>query len=114
MSKTISAGLKNHMAGEVTTVCMCWKITRMDAEEFFFTDHDVDLLIDGDTYESALGAVGTTLSQKLNMSVDNMEITSFLDTVKIDEVDISAGLFDYATVDIFIVNYVDFEVLGVA
>lgn len=109
MSKTISESFKAHLAGELTTVAMCWKITRTDGEEFFFTDHDVNLLIDDDLYEAASGALGTTLSQKLDLSVDNMEISGFLQSEKIKEADIVAGLFDYADVDIFLVNWTDFQ-----
>lgn len=110
MSKEIGAALLAHLAQDVTTVAMCWKITRQDAVEFFFTDHDVDLLIDGDTYEAASGALPTTLTQKRDAAVDNMEIMSFIESDKITEADIMAGKFDYALVDIFIINYVDYEV----
>lgn len=111
MSKTITTTFKNHLAGELLTVAWCWKITRTDGEEFFFTDHDVDLLIDGDTYLSASGSVGTALSHKLNLSVDNMDISGFLEaSAQVLQSDITGGLFDYSDVDIFLVNYIDYEV----
>jgi uncharacterized phage protein (TIGR02218 family) len=114
MSKEIGSALLDHLAQNVTTMATCWKITRQDAVQFFFTDHDVDLLIDGDTYEAASGALPTTLTQKRDAAVDNMEIMSFIESDKITEADIMAGKFDYALVDIFIVNYEDYQVLGIS
>jgi uncharacterized phage protein (TIGR02218 family) len=114
MSKAIGAALLAHLAQTVTTIAMCWKITRQDTVQFFFTDHDVDLLIDGNTYEAASGALPTSLTQKRDGSVDNMEIMSFIESDKITEADIMAGKFDYALVDIFIINYVDYEVGQIA
>jgi len=109
VSKTISDTLKTALAAEVSTIAMCWRITRTDSEQFFFTDHDVDLIIDGDTYEAASGMLPTEISQKRDMSVDNLECLAFLESDKIVEADIIAGLFDFATVDIFLVNYEDYE-----
>ena len=47
MSKTISTALAQHLAGEVTTLATCWKITRRDGIVLGFTDHVRDLQIDG-------------------------------------------------------------------
>lgn len=109
MSKSISNTLKAALAAEVSTIATCWRITREDGTEFFFTDHDIDLIIDDDTYEAASGMTSTQISQKRDMSVDNLECLAFLESDKIREADIIAGLFDFATVDIFLVNYEDYE-----
>lgn len=111
--KTLTATFQEHLAGGLLTVAWAWKITCTNGNEYFFTDHDTDLLIDGDIYESVSGAVGTSLSHKLNLSVDNMEITGFLESTKISEALISAGVLDYATVDIYLVNWADFEITQV-
>ncbi|HEQ98803.1 MAG TPA: DUF2163 domain-containing protein [candidate division Zixibacteria bacterium] len=107
MSKTIGTNLKDHLAANLSTLAVCWRILRQDGEEFFFTSHDVDLVIDGDTYEASSGMLPKSLSQKRDLSADNMEAMSYLDSEKITEADIEAGLFDYADVDIFFVNYSD-------
>lgn len=114
MSKSITSGLKSHIASEVTTIAWCLKITRLDGETFCFTDHDVDLVIDGYTYEASSGMIPSTLKQSNNASVDNMEMTAFIQSTKISEADISAGKFDYALVDLFFVNYTDYESLQVS
>jgi uncharacterized phage protein (TIGR02218 family) len=107
MSKTIGNDLKDHFDANLTTLATCWRLTRPDGAEYFFTDHDVDLEVDGDTYEATSGMIPTALSQNRGLAVDNMEVVSFLESDKIVEADINAGEFDYAVVDIFIVNYED-------
>lgn len=107
MTKTIDSNFKTHLAGEVTTVATCWKITREDGEIFRFTDHDVDIVVAGETYEAASGMLPMGLDQSGGLAVDNMDVIAFLDSDKITEADIQAGLFDYAIVDIFIINYAE-------
>jgi uncharacterized phage protein (TIGR02218 family) len=107
MSKTISAALKAHLAEEVTTIATCWKVARRDGTEFFFTDHDVDIVFGGDTYEASSGMLGSSIRQQRSLTVDQMEASAFLESEKITEADIQAGLFDLATLDVFIVNYED-------
>ena len=48
--KTVSAALAAHIAGPVTTLATCWRITRTDGLVFRFTDHDRDLAADGEVY----------------------------------------------------------------
>jgi uncharacterized phage protein (TIGR02218 family) len=107
MSKTISSELKTHIAGDLTTVCTCWRIARVDGPELFYTNHDVDVVFDGDTYEADEGWVPTGLEAKEDLSVDNMEAVCFLRATKFNEADVAAGLYDYATLDVFIINYED-------
>jgi uncharacterized phage protein (TIGR02218 family) len=104
--KSIGAALKAHMAGD-STVATCWKITRKDAQEFFFTDHVVDLTVDGDAYEADKGMIASAQRADRSLRVDDMEAVSFVETGKVTKADVAAGLFDYGTVDVFLVNYED-------
>lgn len=105
--KTISNALSNHLDEEVTTICSCWKITRLDGTVFAFTDHDQDLTIDNILYESQHGYNRTAIESNSDFSVDNLEVTGFLDSDKIEESELRAGLFDRANVEIFVVNWKD-------
>jgi len=107
VSKAISNDLKVHLAGKLTTLATCWKLTRRDNTVFAFTDHDEDIVYGGVTYEAASGFLPTALDQSGGLSVDNLEVTAFLESAKIKEEDVVAGLFDYADVDIFLINYAD-------
>ena len=107
MSRTVGDDLKAHLAGEVSTLVTCWRIERQDSQEFFFTSHDVDLVIDGDTYLAATGVLPSALSQTRKLAVDNLQAMTFLDSETITEGDIVGGLFDGAVLDIFVVNWSD-------
>jgi uncharacterized phage protein (TIGR02218 family) len=103
--KTVSVALKAHLAGEVTTLCTCWRITRRDGTEFFFTDHDVDLVVDSETYVAAVGYTRTAIAANADMSVDNMDVNGIFDDASITETDLRSGLFDGAEVRVFLVNW---------
>lgn len=53
--RNLSSSLKSHLNSEVTTLATCWKLTRTDGKIFTFTDHDKDLIIETQKYESIAG-----------------------------------------------------------
>lgn len=105
--KILSASLAAHLAGEVTTLATCWKITRRDATVLGFTDHDRDLVISGVTYKASAGFTPSAIASTSDLSVDNLDVEGMLDSASITQEDIFSGLFDYAQIDIFMVNYSD-------
>jgi uncharacterized phage protein (TIGR02218 family) len=107
MKTNVSSELLAHLAGEVTTIAYCWVITRSDAEIFRFTDHDEDITVLGHDYMASAAMGSTDLKQNRSLAVDNMEAIAFLDSELITDADLRAGLFDGATVDLFLVNWSD-------
>jgi uncharacterized phage protein (TIGR02218 family) len=105
--KTISSGMSSHLSEEVTTLCTCWKIVRTDGQVFGFTDHDRDLVFNGVTYEAETGYNRTAIRSDASMSVDNLDVTGFLESDRITENDLRNGLFDFASVFIFVLNWKD-------
>ena len=105
MSKSISANLKTHLQSQVTTLALLWKLTRQDGVVMGFTNHDEDIEYGGVTYESQRGMFSTALGSTANMAVDNAEVMAFLDSAKITLDDILAKKYDYATIDIYLINY---------
>lgn len=103
--KTITAEMRTHLDGELTSICTCWKITRQDGERFCFTDHDHPLTIDGDLYKASTGFTRSAIVSDATLSADNMEIDGFLDDESITEDDLRIGKFDYADVEVFAVNW---------
>ncbi|TVR77917.1 MAG: DUF2163 domain-containing protein [Rhodospirillales bacterium] len=57
--KSTSAALAAHLAGPVTTLATCWRITRVDGTEFFFTDHESLVRVSGGDFRKAVGPAGT-------------------------------------------------------
>jgi uncharacterized phage protein (TIGR02218 family) len=105
--KSVSTALAQHLSGPVTTLATCWRITRKDGVEFFFTDHDRDIVFDGDTYRASSGYSRTAIANDASLGVDNLEVEGVFDNVAIAEEDLRAGLFDGAEVRIFLVNWAD-------
>ena len=105
--KTISTTLAAHLAGEVTTLATCWKLTRRDSTVFGFTDHDQDITFSGVTYHAATGFTPSAISNSGFLSVDNLDVEGMLTSGSITDADIFAGLYDFAEIEIFQVNYND-------
>ena len=103
--KTASANLKAHLQGETLTICTLWKITRTDAEVFGFTDNSRDVTYSGVLYEAATGHTPSGVKTTSDLSVDNLEVQSILSSGKITEDDLHAGIWDYATIELMVVNY---------
>lgn len=106
--KSASAGLASHLASEVTTLATCWKITRRDGQVLGFMTHVQDLTVGGVTYVSAIGSyTATAIRTSGGMAVDNLDVDAVFDSAYISEVDLRAGKYDFAQVEIFQVNYAD-------
>ncbi len=107
MTRNVSSALQAHLALETTTLAMCWKLTRTDGVILGFTQHPQDLIFEGVVYKAASAFTASTTKINSALSVDNMEIDAILDSGAIREQDILTGVYDYAAVQVFIINYND-------
>jgi uncharacterized phage protein (TIGR02218 family) len=98
---TLSGGYTAHAAQETTDFCTLWRITRTDATVFRFTDHDRDVVMSDGTYLASSGYVASQARTAAGLNVDDLEVTALFDAAAITEDDLSAGLWDGATVEIF-------------
>lgn len=105
--KDISVALQAHLDGRATTMCYCWRVTRVDALVQGFTEHDKDLVFDGTTFEAASGFRSTAVEASLGLAVDNLEVDGALSSDTLNEDDLAAGLYDGAVVELFWVNWQD-------
>ena len=105
--KAISLALKNHHALEVTTLATCWKATLKKGTVYGFTDHTENLTFNGIIYLASTGYTPTSVSTSSDFSVDNLDIQALLSADSITEADLFAGLWDYAEIENFQVNYKD-------
>lgn len=103
--KTISGGLKTHLAGVVTTLATCWLLVRTDGTTYSFTAFDEDLVVDAVTYLSTAGFSRSAINTGSTGEVDNLEVVGFFGGSGIAEEDLKNGLFDYATIYLFAVNW---------
>ena len=114
--KTASAALQAHFGQDCTTLAVIWKVVRADGVILGFTTHDQDIAYQAQgklpeaeptTYEAVTGLSNTASESSSDMSVDNVEVTSFLDSSAISERDIRAGKYDNACIVQRVVNWAD-------
>lgn len=102
-----SPALAAHLAGGITSLCRCWKLTRRDGRVMGFTDHDRDLAFDGITFRAGAGLSASEAEAAAGLHVTGGEVSGALNDADITEVDILAGRYDEAEVETLIVNWQD-------
>jgi uncharacterized phage protein (TIGR02218 family) len=105
--KQLPVALRAHLDTGATTLAWCWRLTRKDGVVYGFTDHDRDLIFDGTTFEAAAGFSASEIKDTVGLSVDNLEVTSAISSLRLAEADLAAGFYDDAKVEIFRVNWQD-------
>lgn len=105
--RAASAALKAHLAGSVLTVCTLWKVTRRDNTVFGFTDHDQPIPYLGTTYEAAAGHTASSIKTTAQLNVDNLDVMGMLSSDTLTDASLQAGLWNFAIVEIMVVNYMD-------
>lgn len=101
------ATIESHTAGEVTTTATCWKVTLRDNTVLGFTDHDQPLTFGGVTYQASTGYTASAIESKVGLEPDNLELLGVVDGVSVVSSELRAGRWDYAQVEIFLVNWAD-------
>ena len=111
MSKTVGGSLSTHMAGETTTLATMFKLTRQDGTVLTMTTHDkpLDYPVGSPsyTYSPMNSFDATSVETSSGMNVDNLDALILLDSDLLTEADLKAGLYRYAAIEIFIVNWAD-------
>ena len=93
------------MADVTTTLTTCWKITREDATVQGYTDHNKGLTVSAQLYKASVGYVPSAIRATADLAVDNMEVMGILSDADIKEADLLAGLYDFAKVEVFTVDW---------
>jgi hypothetical protein len=107
MPKNISVALKGHLAQAVTTLATCWRIVALNGFTVGFTTFDRDLNVLGVRYQSVSGFSQTAVQSGTTGQVDNLQVLGFFSPDGIHEADVKNGLYDYASVFLFLVNWGD-------
>lgn len=105
--KNITKELKEHLSGSVLSIATCSKLTLTNNEVMGFTDCDQDLTIGNVVYQSHASFTASSIVGNSNLAIDNLEIEGVLSSSNIKEEDILAGKYDFAQIEIFLVNYND-------
>ena len=89
------------LAGEVTTLALCWKLTRGDGLVLGFTGHDQDLRLAGVCYRSRPGMTPSAISHSMDLSADSMEAQGHLNSAGLTAEDLDSGRWADAKVELF-------------
>ena len=100
-----STAMKQAVSADVTTLCYCWKLTRKDGVVSGFTDHDRPLTVDGVLCKPNSGFTAKEAETALGLSIGNSEIEGALDDAEITAADLAGGIYDGATVNLYLVNW---------
>jgi uncharacterized phage protein (TIGR02218 family) len=103
--REIDPDLAAHIAGGVTTLCRCWRVTRSDGVVLGFTDHDRTLSFGGDDYEPTSGFDASEDVSATGFAVGGMEASGALSSDRLDADDLASGRYDNAEVRIYLVNW---------
>jgi hypothetical protein len=107
MPKDITTGYATWLASGSLTQAWCLKITRTDSVVIAATSHDTDLVVDGITYLAVAGGTEADVASTNSLAPDNSEERAILNLDSITEDDMHSGLYDYAAISLFVVDYTD-------
>lgn len=94
--KNISSGLKTAIdAGEVATL---FSIVADDGTARYFTDHDMNLVIDGNTFIPSAGVTRIKMKTSNNAEVSNQEVAATILDMPDDE--LKSGKWDNAQIEV--------------
>lgn len=105
--KNLTPAIQAHIKQGVTTLCTCIEIIRRDGTSFRFTDCDSPLTVANGVYTPVSSYRRNSISTTLALDVDSTSIEGILNSDYISREEIAAGLYDYADVTIFAVNFND-------
>lgn len=103
--REIPDALAAHLAGDATTVCHGWRVTRQDGVVIGFTEHDRDLRFAGTDFLAASGFRASETEAAAGLAADAGEVAGGFSNAAISEVDVAAGRYDGARVEQFLVNW---------
>jgi uncharacterized phage protein (TIGR02218 family) len=103
--RDLPAGLAEALASGVTTLARCWTLRRRDGVVMGFTDHDRDLDLAGIVHAAGTGLEGSDMQSELGFAVGGGEVTGALTAPALTEADLAAGLWDDASVEVWLVDW---------
>jgi uncharacterized phage protein (TIGR02218 family) len=103
--RSIDAALAAHLAGDATTLCHCWRVTRSDGVVLGFTDHDHDLTFAATLFLAASGFAASDGEEESGLPANTSDVAGSFSSEAISEADLMAGLYDGARVEVYSVNW---------
>lgn len=108
--KTLPTNYQNSLTQRVQTLTICWRLVLTNGQVMGFTSFNRDITFTDDpgvTYKAATGFSPTAVQTSTDMTVDNLEVTGILSSSAITESDLNSGKYDYASVQVLRLNWMD-------
>jgi uncharacterized phage protein (TIGR02218 family) len=107
--RAVSPSMQAKLDSSASTFCNCWRLARKDGTVMGFTDHDRDLAFGGVVYRADSGLSATQAEASLGLSVGSGEALGALRSDGLSEADLFNGLYDGASVEIWLVDWSEIE-----
>lgn len=111
--RALDSATYNSICGPGTTLCTLWRVTLASGDVRGFTDNSRDETYNGVTYAAATGFMPSAIQASADAAPDNLSVDGILSSPSITEDDLMAGVWDYATVEILLYDYVAGLLVGV-
>ena len=96
MPITLEPILESLRTNKTHRFATCWKIERADGVILYFTNHNHEIDLDGQTYTPAGGFNASARQKQTSLRTDNLEIVGMLTSGAITEEDLIAGRYTQA------------------
>lgn len=107
--RDIPPGLAAALQEQATTLCHCWRLARRDGTVMGFTDHDEDISFAGALFRAQTGLDAAEAEAASGLSVGSGDVHGALVDGGVEERDIAAGVYDGASVEIWLVDWSNIE-----
>jgi uncharacterized phage protein (TIGR02218 family) len=103
--KVLPAALQAKLDSGVTTFAYCWRIARIDGVVQGFTEHDRNLVVNGETYLAASGFTAANIQESLGLAVNNSQTMGAISSTSISDDDLARGLYRNADFQMLLVDW---------
>ncbi|MDB5546472.1 MAG: beta-tubulin [Hyphomicrobiales bacterium] len=103
--RAISPETQARLDDGAATFCHCWKLVRRDGLAQGFTNHDADLAFDGVSYDADAGLDAAKMDAQLGLAPGAMDVAGALNSASLSETDLANGVYDGASVEIWLVDW---------
>lgn len=95
--RTVPAAITAARQSAASKVCKIWRIERTDGVVLRFTEHDRDLVVDGETFLATASFDPSSIKASADMSLNDLDVMGAFDSSFITEADLLGGLFHGAS-----------------
>lgn len=103
--RPLPPGIAAKLEAGAATLCRCWRLTRRDGFTLGFTDHDRDLTLAGLTFEATDGFETSVIERDASLATQGGEVRGLLSSERIKASEVTAGLYDGAKIEAFLVDW---------